>query len=54
MDAKDFELPLEGSFSNLISQCYQQQKKVSTTADKTKKKQKTNTAIIKPAKLPKR
>ncbi|MFN8236981.1 MAG: hypothetical protein U0T77_02335 [Chitinophagales bacterium] len=28
MDAKEFELPIEGSFVHLISQCYQQSSKL--------------------------
>lgn len=40
MDAKEFELPLEGSLKNLISHCFQQQNK--TAAEKVKKKQGRN------------
>lgn len=53
MDAKEFELPLEGSISNLITLCYEQQKKTTLSVEKNKKRKK-NKNIIKPEKPPKK
>lgn len=49
MDAKEFELPVEGSISNLITLCYEQQKKTTLSVEKNKKRKK-NKESIKPAK----